>query len=104
MLTHTVPPSVDTQAILQRLAYYQARKLQMKKIFSLLIVLIMMGSILPTTVSAAQTGELGQLKICKVAGSGVTQGQLFSFTVDGDRYNVPAGPSENGYCVLAGQY
>ena len=70
----------------------------------------MMGSVLPTTASAAQTTattstpELGQLKVCKVAGSGVTPGQLFTFMVNGNRYNVPAGPSDNGYCVLAGQY
>ena len=82
----------------------------MKKTFSLLIVLIMMASTLTTTASAAQTmtatptAELGQLKVCKVAGAGVTPGQLFTFTVDGDRYDVPAGASGNGYCVLAGQY
>ena len=82
----------------------------MKKIFLLLIALIMMGAILTTTVSAASTAastptpELGQLKICKVAGSGVTQGQLFTFKVGGNSFNVPAGPAESGYCVLAGQY
>ncbi len=82
----------------------------MKKPFSILIVLIMMGSILTTTVSAAQTitvtpiAEWGQLKICKVAGSGVTPGKLFTFNVGSNSFNVPAGPTENGYCVLAGQY
>jgi hypothetical protein len=39
------------------------------------------------------------LKVCKVAGTGVTLGKVFTFTVNGKTYNVPA-----GYCVLAGQY
>ena len=43
--------------------------------------------------------ELGQLKLCKVAGTGVTKGQTFAFTVNNTNYNVKA-----GYCVLAGQY
>jgi hypothetical protein len=81
----------------------------MKKIFSVLIALVMMASLLTTTVSAAPTitttPELGQLKVCKVAGSGVTEGTLFTFRVGGTTYNVPAGPDDRrGYCVLAGQY
>jgi hypothetical protein len=81
----------------------------MKKTFSVLIALVMMASLLTTTVSAASmiatTPELGQLKICKVAGSGVTEGRLFTFRVGGATYNVPAGPDDRGgYCVLAGQY
>ena len=43
--------------------------------------------------------ELGQLKLCKATGLGVTKGQVFSFTVGNTNYNVPA-----GYCVLAGQF
>jgi hypothetical protein len=39
------------------------------------------------------------LKLCKVAGSGVKVGTVFTFTVDGQTYHVPA-----GYCVLAGQF
>jgi len=87
-----------------------ARKLKMKKVFFLLIILAMMRAILTTTVAAASTvtatptTELGQFKICKVAGTGVTQGKLFTFKVAGNSFNVPAGPAENGYCVLAGQY
>jgi hypothetical protein len=82
----------------------------MKKVFFLLIILAMMGAILTTTASAASTvtttptPELGQLKICKVAGTGVTQGKLFTFTAGGSTFYVPAGPADSGYCVLAGQY
>ncbi len=43
--------------------------------------------------------ELGQLKLCKVMGIGVTKGDVFTFTVNGANYSVAA-----GYCVLAGQY
>ncbi len=50
----------------------------------------------------------GLLKICKVAGPGVSVNDAFNFTVsgpDGDvRYIVPAGPPPNGYCQLAGAY
>jgi hypothetical protein len=83
----------------------------MKKRFSVLMVLILMASLLATTVSAAPaalltpTAELGQLKICKVAGSGVVEGTNFTFRANGSSYNVPAGPADrNGYCILAGQY
>src|SRR5215207_5659437 len=82
----------------------------MKKAFYVLIILAIMGSALTTTASAASTvsatppPELGQLKICKVAGTGVTQGKLFTFKAGGSTFSVPAGPADNGYCVLAGQY
>ena len=82
----------------------------MKKTFFIFFVLIIVASLVNTTASAAptamltQTPALGQLKVCKVAGSGVEEGTLFSFRVDGNRYNVPAGPPDKGYCVLAGQY
>ena len=82
----------------------------MKKAFFLLIILAMMGATLTTKASAASTvtttptPELGQLKICKVAGTGVTQGKLFTFTAGGSTFYVPAGPADSGYCVLAGQY
>jgi len=45
------------------------------------------------------TTELGQLKVCKAAGTGVTKGDVFTFSVGNTAYSVPA-----GYCVLAGQY
>ncbi|HEY5176043.1 MAG TPA: hypothetical protein VII95_10830 [Terriglobales bacterium] len=51
----------------------------------------------------------GELKICKVAGSGVTVGTYFTFTVTTgigfpQTYVVPAGPAPGGYCVVAGSY
>jgi hypothetical protein len=83
----------------------------MKKLFSVVMVFIMLSSLLVTTASAApaalltQTPELGQLKVCKVAGSGVPEGTFFTFRVGNNTYNVPAGPANrNGFCVLAGQY
>jgi len=39
-----------------------------------------------------------------VAGNGVTVGQEFTFTVDGNPITVPAGPASGGYCRLAGYY
>ena len=54
--------------------------------------------------SAAQEQELGQLKVCKSAGPGVTVGQFFTINVNNTSYNVPAGPTDGGYCVLAGQF
>jgi hypothetical protein len=82
----------------------------MKKTFFIFFVFIIVASLVTTSASAAppamltQTPDLGQLKVCKVAGSGVGEGTLFSFRVNGTAYNVPAGPPDKGYCVLAGQY
>jgi hypothetical protein len=82
----------------------------MKRIFYLMIALTLLISLLTTTVSAASTApqastpELGQLKVCKVAGEGVTEGQLFTIKVGNNSFSVPAGPGGGGYCVLAGQY
>lgn len=50
----------------------------------------------------------GYLEICKVAGTGIAQGALFTFTVGSNQYTVPAGPAPYGYCsapiqVSAGQ-
>ena len=52
-------------------------------------------------------GPAGQLKICKIAGTGVTVGTNFNFTATSgtpaisQSYTVPAGPaSEGGYCVI----
>jgi hypothetical protein len=87
------------------------RKSGMKKTIFIFLVLITMVSLVTTNVLAAPTAmltptvELGQLKVCKVAGSGVEQGSLFTFQVNGSTYSVPAGPADrNGYCILAGQY
>src|SRR5688572_5687907 len=87
------------------------RKLRMKKTIFVIFALITIVSLMATNASAApaalltQTPELGQLKVCKVAGSGVEEGKLFTFRVNGaTTYNVPAGPPDRGYCVLAGRY
>jgi hypothetical protein len=75
----------------------------MKKLWFILFGLLL-ASFLATTAAtagaspAAQT-ELGQLKVCKAGGSGVTQGQLFTIRVNNTEYLVPA-----GFCVLAGQF
>ena len=43
----------------------------------------------------------GAIKVCKVAGSGVTVGTNFTFTVGGKTVSVPAGPaSQGGYCKI----
>ena len=82
----------------------------MKKLFSVLMILMTMASLLVTTAAAAPaalltpTPEQGQLKVCKVAGSGVVEGKLFTFRVGSTTYSVPAGPADRGFCVLAGQY
>ena len=47
----------------------------------------------------------GELKICKIAGPGITVGTNFTITANGKSYSVPAGPaSEGGYCVLDGTF
>src|SRR5262245_26971295 len=84
----------------------------MKKISSILFVLVFLISGFAIPVSAApmtlitetSTAELGQLKVCKSAGAGVTVGQLFTINVNNASYSVPAGPTDGGYCVLAGQF
>src|SRR5215207_2010217 len=87
----------------------------MKKISSILIAIVLLISIFAKPASAApmtstsqslvaQQQELGQLKVCKSAGGGVTVGQLFTINVNNASYNVPAGPTDGGYCVLAGQF
>ena len=58
----------------------------------------------PLADNPTPTPELGWIKICKVAGSGVVEGQLFTISVNNTSYSVPAGPGSGGYCVLAGQY
>lgn len=68
------------------------------------MLLIALLSLLISPVYAAPevaplSTELGQLKVCKVAGIGVTKGEVFTFTIDNAIYSIPA-----GYCILAGQY
>src|SRR5215510_2959672 len=86
----------------------------MKKITSILFILVFLLSLIGTPVLAAPLSitttpssapqELGQLKVCKSAGAGVTVGQLFTINVNNTSYSVPAGPTDGGYCVLAGQF
>ncbi|HJR79853.1 MAG TPA: hypothetical protein VJ821_07260 [Anaerolineales bacterium] len=82
----------------------------MKHILFVLMALFVVTSLLTSTATAAPLAvntpppELGQLKVCKVAGAGVTEGKAFSFQVGNANYSVPAGPGEGGFCVLAGQY
>src|SRR6185503_13458773 len=85
----------------------------MKKIFSVLMALFIVTMLFTTRASAAPTvmltptldaPELGQLKVCKAAGAGVTVGKLFTINVNNVAYSVPAGASDGGYCVLAGQF
>ena len=85
----------------------------MKKISSILFAFVFLISLLGTPVTAAPMitttpssvpQELGQLKVCKSAGAGVTAGQFFTINVNNTSYNVPAGPTDGGYCVLAGQF
>ena len=82
----------------------------MKRNFYVMIAFILIASLFTVPVSAAPAAidssapELGQLKVCKVAGAGVPEGQLFTIKVDNNSYSVPAGPGDGGFCVLAGQY
>src|SRR4030095_10777958 len=86
----------------------------MKKISPILFVFVFLLSVAATPVLAAPLAitttpssvpqELGQLKVCKSAGAGVTVGQLFTINVNNTSYSVPAGPTNGGYCVLAGQF
>jgi hypothetical protein len=47
--------------------------------------------------------EGGRLKICKIAGPGVVEGTLFTFTALGGYGTVPAGPaSQGGFCTIGG--
>jgi hypothetical protein len=52
-----------------------------------------------TVVTFTNQAAVGQLTLCKVAGTGVTAGTQFSFTVGSKTYSVPAGS-----CVPAGSY
>ena len=72
-------------------------------LFSLVTLLTFgVNSRISAEAAPTQTPTLGQLKVCKVAGPGVTRGTLFTITVSGTPYSVPAG--KPGFCVLAGQF
>jgi len=69
----------------------------MNRVFYIILLLgLVMGSF-PSPGMAAT--DLGQLKVCKAIGIGVTKGDVFTFTVGTTTYDIPAGS-----CVLAGQY
>jgi hypothetical protein len=57
-----------------------------------------------TVVTFANAFEIGQLKVCKVAGPGVATGTGFSFTAAGQAFTVPAGSPPGGFCRLAGSF
>jgi hypothetical protein len=50
------------------------------------------------------TPSCGILKVCKVAGFGITVGSPFNFTVGATTTSVPAGPAPGGYCDIVGTY
>jgi hypothetical protein len=60
-----------------------------------------------TTVTFINRAETGELRVCKVAGPGVSFGEPFGFTIQGPltRFvTVPAGPPPVGTCASAGQF
>ncbi len=47
----------------------------------------------------------GTLKVCKIAGPGITVGTLFTFTATGlPPFQVPAGPPPGGSCEIVGSF
>jgi len=54
-----------------------------------------------TTLTFTNQGPTGRLVICKVAGTGVTAGSSFSFTVGGQMASVAAGAAPDGTCGSA---
>jgi hypothetical protein len=46
----------------------------------------------------------GLVKVCQVAGSGVSVGTNFMFTVGTTPVTVPAGPEPGGYCEIVGKF
>ncbi len=54
-----------------------------------------------TYTNSATAGPSGTLVVCKVAGTGVTAGANFSFTVGGQTVTVAAGAAPNGTCSAA---
>src|SRR3954453_2379182 len=54
-----------------------------------------------TILTFVNAPEKGTLKVCQVAGSGVQENTLFTFTnsATGESVSVPAGPAPGGLCV-----
>lgn len=74
-----------------------------KTIRTLSRTLVIAGTFLCLLASAAsaQTGSMGRLKVCKVAGPGVPVGTTFTFTADSaPPFTVTAGPWPGGYCTV----
>jgi hypothetical protein len=68
-------------------------------------VAVTSGAISAVTFTNETTPQNGTLKVCKVAGSGVTDGQLFTFTVDGGSpFQVAAGSCSSQMQVTAGNH
>lgn len=60
-----------------------------------------------TVLTVVNKAVPGTLKVCEVAGTGVTEGTMFSFTnsANSTTVSVPAGPGPGGYCaVFPGTY
>ncbi len=74
---------------------------------SLAVVRIVAGGVgnetlLTITNRVRSDGNTGAIKVCKIAGSGITVGTSYMFTVGGRTLTVPAGPaSQGGYCKIA---
>jgi len=62
-------------------------------------VTVTIGSGLTEVDFTNTAGGLGLLKVCKIAGSGVTPGTRFSFSMGGTSFVIPA-----GYCVQNGLF
>jgi hypothetical protein len=50
------------------------------------------------------TAPAGELRLCKVAGTGIEAGTEFTFTVGQTTVTVPAGPEPDGSCTSAGVF
>ena len=70
------------------------------------VVNVLAGDVGSETVARfTNSPATGQLKLCKIGGTGVVQGQNFNISVNGLTYAVPAGPaSQGGFCILAGAF
>lgn len=74
---------------------------------SLAVVRIVAGGVgnetlLTITNRVRSDSNTGAIKVCKIAGSGITVGTNYMFTVGGRTLTVPAGPaSQGGYCKIA---
>lgn len=66
------------------------------------------ASLSATCTGACKAPTLGMLKICKVAGVGVTAGTPFNFTISTSTshavLSVPAGPAPGGTCMIGPSY